>query len=329
MGRYFFFEAGQERGLNGIWAHGDWLTNIALAADDARIVTLGRDGQMQLWSDPIGISHGLHYGFTDWVDYADISPDNRLVAGGGFAGELIVWEVATGAMLWSHPMSSGIKAIVFDPIVPWVWVGNTFGTVVAYDLETFTEVQGSRFAVSGNLRHMEISPNGEIFAFVTTDYVLHVRSRTDLATDIGTYALSDDVASLIFSPDNRWLGLSLVDDEVLVWNIRDRVLVRSEIMRDVASIHFADDSSFMAMSDFDGNIRTIDISNAASTVEPWLFTLPRAYDVGLYHAEATVPIRALANHRWRITYTAISDDGSLIISSGLDGTIRLWGIAAE
>jgi WD40 repeat protein len=65
-------------------------------AKNPLLATCSADGTVRLWNPNTGQALKVLTGDTDWVYAVAISPDGKLVAAGGYAGEVRVWKVADG-----------------------------------------------------------------------------------------------------------------------------------------------------------------------------------------------------------------------------------------
>ncbi len=119
---------------------GDLLGAIALTPDGTALLLGDRRG-LHLWSldedgpserdTPTPIS-GLG------MQAVAFSPDGRRAAAGGVGGELVVWEVASGALLLhnvqAHDPAGGVTALAFSPDGSRLASGGGSGRLVVHDL---------------------------------------------------------------------------------------------------------------------------------------------------------------------------------------------------
>lgn len=74
------------------------------------LATASADGSVRLWNGVTGQAIKTLTGLPDWVYAVALSPDGKLVAGGGFAGEVRIWKIDDGKELRVLNASPGYEA---------------------------------------------------------------------------------------------------------------------------------------------------------------------------------------------------------------------------
>jgi len=114
------FDARSYRPLGLLGHHADWVHVAAFRPDGRQLATAGADGRIRLWQldgenfaplSPRELSGELPAIYT-----LAFEPGGQLLAVGGFADKLWVFDCRTGRLAWELPApGSDIRAIAFSP----------------------------------------------------------------------------------------------------------------------------------------------------------------------------------------------------------------------
>jgi WD40 repeat protein len=145
----------------------------------------------------------------------------------------------------------------------------------------------------------------------------------------------DDVRSVAFSPDGRWLATGSADTSIRLWDVSALLTlgdsggldtdlqagdasVEPLVLRGhedvVTSVAFSLDGHWLASGSWDHTIRLWDIS-----------AMP---EVGLQAGDLTVEPLVLRGHEGRVWSVAFSPGGQWLASGSDDATVRLWDVPA-
>jgi tetratricopeptide (TPR) repeat protein/glucose/arabinose dehydrogenase len=272
--------------------HRDGLTALAYSPDGRRLVSGSADGLVKVWG--VASTTG---GVTEYareiatlpanvgpVGWLDLAPGGKLLAVGGQARTLTVWDLATSrAVAVLKRQNSRRSPVVFSPDGKTLAYGSDPNTVRLWDVATWHGIaafQGAPRTADGQPLHVSslaFSPDGKTLA------VGGGRSRSVSLWDIaarrevtGTRGTHDRAVSAVaFSPDGALLVTGGVEGDVKVWNVgsREEVVTLKGHTDEVDWVGFTPDGKTLASSSDDGALRlwnTTSWLEAATLKEPLL-----------------------------------------------------------
>ncbi len=269
--------------------------------DGGRLVAAGDEtGLVQLWrgDDPAPLDLAGHQRQV-WA--LAFSPDGASLASADRAGEVIVWDVGSGAMRQRAKGDSGAT---------W-WVGFTadgkhLATASDAGVELWDADSMTRAATlpqpSGQVTRAALSADGRLLATASSDGRLRI---FDLVDDrlVREFPVIDVVVwSVAFSPDGKLIASAGSDEVVSLWNTATGVQIagfagHSGGATDVA---FLADGVTLAVVDRSGQLHLWDV---------------------LSGRRLAPPIPAHAGASWRL---AAQPQGNRFVTAGDDGRVRVW-----
>jgi len=160
---------------------------------------------------------------------------------------------------------------------------------------------------SGTVQAIAYSPTKQLFVSAGEDYVIKLwDARTGLLLD-NLIGHSGAVNSLSFSPDGHYIASASDDGTVRLWDAQTRKFVRPFIghTSKVQVVAFSPDGRTLAS----GSGWYGDVSDNS---------------VRLWNISDGTSISRLEGHKARVTSLAFTRDGKMLVSSGEDGTARIW-----
>ena len=334
------------------------ITHVAYSQDGSILATSARDGNVGLWDVVSGQPIIRLVGQTTGFNFLALSPDGTRVAVGngprstsiwnvsrtgggellnvlahdgkvhdaiyhpegsrivstGEDGQVRLWESSTGALIQSLPgQAEGSNFPAFSPDGSAIAAANRAGGVSIWDSSSGRELM----TLSGDgpsITAVTFSPDGSRLAAGGEGGIAHVwdlasGERAATIHNPGGAALTD----LIYSPAGDqlftfdWEGFSGAWNEETGEQLAGSStgLVCEAALWDVA---LSPNNGLQAVAAFDGLIH---IFRAAGDPE-----------AGSRYAS----VRSLAGHEGNVTGVAFNSEGTILATSGFDGTVRLWAV---
>jgi len=310
-----------------IQAHNHALIDLAFApplVKDARtslvLASAGEDQTVGLWrlaedmtpQRTPGQPSQLLHGHQHTVIGVGFGVDNQHLASVDLAGNVYVWEMATGQPVY-----------YFNCQLPKFWVaafssdGHTLAIGSNDGLVYLWQVNGTLTLVlaghKSDIRAVAFSPTGKILASGGGDGRICLWSLPDGQLQQVLDATSGFVLALAFSPDGETLASSHWDRTVRLWSTRaqaqDSLLyapTRSQLRHTlvghthvIRSVAFSPDGRLLASGGSDQTVRVWD-------------------------AQAGQPLYTLRGHHYALNAIALSPDGTKLAAVGYDQLIHLW-----
>ena len=278
--------------------HRSAVNAMAFSPDGLHVASASSDGSVLIWN--IGLAHEIYaIHTTSSANRVVISADGKLMAQ-GVGDEARIWDLMTGAELFSLRHDSLVGAVAFSPDGKYLVTTNEANDVNVWEIMTQTRVitlaSGSAF-----LNAVVVNPIGGQIASGGEEGIVRV---WDFASGELLFAINGHIApvtSLAYSPDGKWLASAGVDDRAILWDAGtgEKVDVFSGHHDVVWSVAFNSDGSRIVTASRD------------STVKVW--------NVG-----SGEELLTLQGHTGTVVSASFSPDGKQIASAGRDGLTNLW-----
>ncbi len=282
----------------------DAINGVAISSDGEYWAASSRRGEVRIWGAGGRTLHRIWQAHTERVWSITFSPDGRLLASGSWDGTIKLWEVDSGALIWSSRHANNINSVAFAPDGSMLASGGAHETVL-WDAQDGTQVQ--------TLLHPDLvitvdwSPQGNLLA--TGDVEGYIRlwqvKKNESATCIQTFVGHTKLISeLAFAPDGSLLASGSYDSTVKLWEVADGRLHRTLTghTERVHRVAWSPDGRLLASGGYEKTI--------------WL------WDVEQNSYRGT-----LQGHTDAVIDLTFTPNGRNLLSSG-DSTLRLWDIAS-
>ncbi len=293
----------------------DVIAAVAISCSGQYWAAANQRGEVRVWHEA---GQTLHLGWrahTDSVWGLAFSPDERTLASGSSDGSVKLWDVASGALLWSSWQTKGITCLALSPDGSLLASGGLDGTVRLWDPKLGTLLQ--EVPHPDPVIALAWSPDGHLLAsgdFAGTIRLWQrqpseparcVQTLSEHSSWVHGLALlqghSAAVFGLAFTPDSRHLFSGGEDGSLRLWDVESGQCVR--VLQGYAACLYDVDWS----------------PDATQLVSGGTDTLVTVWEV------ASGMLRGvLRGHRWTVSGVGWSPDGSRLASSGWDNAIRLW-----
>ena len=272
------------------------------------------------------------------------SPDGEFLIAADRDYQIGVWNVSTGELEATLQHDTRVTSMVFNTAGTVLASGTRDGAIRLWDVETWTEIAVQE-GQEGKVSSMTFAQDDLLLSSVVfADEPLDATHLITVATGTWGEQLvhTDQFISAAFSPDVTQFALSDFDDQILIWDIAAREIAMVLAAPDVMQFAFSPDGRILAIGNLDGSIRLVDIESGEQMAEI-IGNSVGAFDVAFSPGGASIALPDISGIKlWNIStneltlvgddnyvYTkslAFSPDGSLLVSGGFDGVVRLWDV---
>ncbi len=276
------------------------------------------DRTVRLWN----IQDCLHSSFsshTDAIRAVAVSPDGRLLAGGGGSADpsIKLWSVADGRCLSNlSGHTSEIWSLAFSPDGQILASGSTEPLSEGLRQRTirlWSPLTGECVRVLAGHMHwvMSVAFSHQVGLLASAGFDRTIKFwQIQTGECSRTWQVGQSICSIAFSPSGDFLASGSIEREIGLWDVATGACFQtlSGHTHFVWSVAFSPDGRLLASGSFDRTIRLWDLRTGEC------LQVLAGHDNGVF-AVAFVP-----------QHHTNSIDRQLLASSSADGTIRLWDI---
>ncbi|MGQ9871350.1 nSTAND1 domain-containing NTPase [Leptodesmis sp.] len=293
---------------------------VAFSTDGKALVAVAqRANQIKIWSVESGKLQFQLGGFQAPITQVALSPDGKWIAAASEDRTIQVWQMQTGQLQSQFSQPIAPSSLTFSP-------DSKLLLAVSGNRTTLWQVdtrQSSRTLTAASpIQQTAFSADGRWIAMLCQDGKLQVQEvttgqvRQTLAiAPAGQGGMVTAAAQLVFSPNSQMLAVNTGKDQLWVWNLESGqqwhiepppAKIQISNPGDWGAIAFSPDSHYL-------------VTSQQRQVENQVI-----YVATLYDSQTGQEIGTLRGHTAPITAIQFTQDGSLIATSSLDSTVRLW-----
>ncbi|MCA9164692.1 MAG: protein kinase, partial [Planctomycetales bacterium] len=237
------------------------------------------------------------------------SPDASRLATAGDDGTAVVWRVEDGQRLLTIPALPRLAfQALFSPDGKTIVTCGESPVIGLWDSET-GESLGSLLGHEKPVEAIAISPDGRWLASASSDRTTKLWNLAELKLERNWSQHENRATTIAFSGDGQRLAAGTVEGNAIVWDVESRKrLLDVQHLDGVQSVTFSPNGQSLLVSDRSGAARLWPIdSQLAPLAQP-----------------DTLAWQAHEGRTWSAAYSA---DGEFAVTSGADGSIRLWRLS--
>lgn len=287
--------------VNQFTQHSDWLWAVDVTSDGQlaasgsgplRPPQADMDTSVRVWNVQTGEQLHRLTGHFSTVEGVEFSPDNQTLLTGGWDGQVILWDVASGEVIsrFIDPTLNDNPEIELSPII-----------VIRDDAEVEITVEGR--AMPDRILGVAFSPDGSRIATSSSAgrIALWDVETTELIRTFGNHESA--VAGLSFSPDGSRIATGSWDATAHIYDVEtgEEIQRFEGHLNRVNDVAFSPDGSRIITASWDATVR-------------------------LWDAETGQELRQFVGHNGQVQTVAFNADGTLALSGSADTTMRLWEI---
>lgn len=296
-----------------------------------------------------------------------LSSDDRMLASAS-AGQLKIWNLRTRSCIRTLECGQALCS-AFLPGDRIVLVGTKSGDLELYDLSTSTLIESIPAHDGQAIWTLAVHPDGQSVVTGSADKSVKFW-RFDVAeeeipgtrrttqrlklTQNRQLKLSDDILSLAFSPDQRLLAVSTLDNTVKIFFVDSLKLFLTLYGHKlpVLDMSISSDSKLIATCSADKNIRVwgldfgdchkaffahedsvMSVNFVPHPVEQderyILFSASKDGMVKTWDAQKFEQVQRLEGHKGEIWAMAVSRTGEMVVTASHDKSLRLWEVGDD
>ncbi|KAK3823899.1 MAG: WD40-repeat-containing domain protein [Linnemannia elongata] len=333
--------------------HQDRVTSLEYSPNSRQLLSGSYDETARLWDSETGSTDLILEGHSGIVKAVAFSPTGQQVATTNCDKSVRLWDARTGAAVFELTTSlNNITIIAYSPNGNTIAMASSFRNDTIRISDTLTGLPILESCnISDPITCLTYSFDGQRIATgaYTGQLQLWEAAATTLDRSRKWAAHTDVVASIAFSPDDKWIVSSSFDHTVKLWDSRSGLLVSSFIshVQNVHCARFSPNGSYIASASNDKTLRLWEVNSSSLRLDS--YELPDRQFCATYSPDGRQlitgsrqrPMRQLnadsgdvgfvfPDHLYNIECIAFSPDGLQIAIGGNNETeVTLWSVESR
>ena len=283
--------------------HTDAVRSLTFSSDGISLVSGSSDKTVKLWDVQTGGVIKTFHGHTGWVYSVSISADCTIIASGSNDRTLRLWGIEMGECCYIIKQHAQVSWTRFSPI------DSQFLISIAGSATQCWDIDGHKVGSTFTSYCIDFSPDGTKFVAHSRDGIT-VQNINSGVTVAKFNTSGQFPGPCCFSPDGR-LVAATVNHCIHIWDITrsDPHPVETFVghTEEIISLTFSSPSTLISAS-WNKSVKFWQIS---ALPKDTVVTNPKSTPLTLVPTKSITP----------------EVKNSIIIPSGLDGTIKTWGIS--
>jgi WD40 repeat protein len=322
----------------------NWVTDIAFSPDSAWFVTVSNDKRIRVWDLKSG-EERLRMLQDSFIQEVQVSANGQWIATTGSDRTVRVWNASTGAEMFRIPLNGNGSVLGFDKDGRYLVSGDDSGAISIWDISvmpastSYVQFNGLIGVAGYNTAGDKVIASDDNRVWVLDPKAFSTLTPRPEGQGKAVRETKGNINHLALSPDSTRIAISTTQNELLLYNIRNRSAVTIKHDNIVTSLSFSADSSKLITGDTDGRLQTWDVvtgdpadtllekgSDILSIVTASNFTAVGTRDtISLFDAvgNSAGEIEWLGENR----VLAITPDGSLLAMSNESDQVIIWKYA--